>query len=95
MGKLTTASGLVFDCDGATTGRQYSNYLHIHTNALDFIEAAKIFSDPAETLRLQYDEKDVAYIFDNYTIILGIEADPVIQKPGELLIRLGKKEDLT
>ena len=92
MHTLTLASGREIPCDGATAGQQYSDYLHIHTAALGFVEAAQLFSDPAQTETIKYEESEELYVFRGFTTLLGISADPLIRRPGELLIRLQRPE---
>lgn len=95
MGFLTTESGRRLACDGATAGQQFDNYLHVHTNAVDFVEAARLFGDARETGTLKYEENAELYVFRGYTELLGVQVDPLIQKPGELLIRLQRREEGT
>lgn len=89
---LTLASGRQIACDAASVGNPLNNYLHIHTNALDFVEAARVFGDPRETETIKFDGPNEVTVFRGYTTLLGVAKDPLIDKPGALLIRLQRPE---
>ena len=88
MGTLTTASGRTIPCDSVAHGYQFENYLHIRTNALTMVEAVTIFADAAETETLVYSDADASTEYSGYTELIGVGIDPLLQRPGELLIRL-------
>ena len=88
MSTLTTASGRTIPCDSVAHGYQFENYLHIRTNALTMVEAVTIFADAAETETLVYSDADASTEYSGYTELIGVGIDPLLQRPGELLIRL-------
>lgn len=88
MSTLTTATGRTIPCDSVAHGYQFEDYLHVRTNALTMVEAVTIFANAAETETLIYSEGEASTVFSGYTELLGISQDPLLQRPGELLIRL-------
>lgn len=85
---LTTATGRVLVNTTAVTGHQFTDKLHVRTAELSIAEAAAVFSDPAETVRLIYDDGKERVVYDGFTKLLSIEPSPMASTPGELLIRL-------
>jgi len=86
--RLTLGSGRQIACRIANTGSQYREVLHIHTDAVDFAEAAKLFGDPRETETIKFEDAGNVHVFRGYTVLHKIEEDPMIREPGMLLIWL-------
>ena len=86
MVTVTTAKGLVIDCDSVVAGRQYP-YIHIHTSKLTRVEADRIFDDPEQTIVLQADYEDgTRTVFRGYTLLYSVQISPFIA--GDLMIWL-------
>ena len=91
MSTLTTARGRTIPCDSVAHGYQFEDYLHVRTNALTMVEAVTIFADKAETETLVDTDGEASTVYSGYTELLGVSQDPLLQRPGELLIRLRRR----
>ena len=87
---LTTATGREVPCNGVITGYQFSGVLFVRIKEFSYVEAATVFSDPAETATLTYEDRDRHEVYTGYTNLMSIEADRMTQKPGELLVKLSQ-----
>ena len=84
MSTLTTATGRTIACDSVAHGYQFEDYLHVRTNALTMVDAA-------ETETLVDTDGEASTVYSGYTELLGVSQDPLLQRPGELLIRLRRR----
>ena len=90
MVTLTTALGVVIECDTVVEGEQFP-YVHIHTGTLTRIEADTIFEDPEQTrvMRAVYESGGERTI-RGYTELYSVQKSPFIK--GDLMIWLQRPQ---
>ena len=67
MEKLITATGKRIDCDYFNIFSERDR-LYIHVHGLSLVKSAEVFSNPAETIQLWYENQYVA----NHTKLIAI-----------------------